>query len=68
MNKYTISGSPHVHSTENTQKIMYRVILALVPALLRMVCPPPDHRLGGGLHADRMAYPEIPHQRPLDHQ
>ena len=34
MNKYTISGSPHVHSTENTQKIMYRVILALVPALL----------------------------------
>ena len=31
---YTISGSPHVHSTENTQKIMYRVILALVPALL----------------------------------
>ena len=34
MNKYTISGSPHVHSTENTQKIMYRVILALIPALL----------------------------------
>ena len=34
MNKYTISGSPHVHSTENTRKIMYRVILALVPALL----------------------------------
>ena len=31
---YTISGSPHVHSTENTRKIMYRVILALVPALL----------------------------------
>ena len=34
MTNYTISGSPHVHSTENTQKIMYRVILALVPALL----------------------------------
>ena len=34
MNKYTISGSPHVHSTENTQKVMIRVILALVPALL----------------------------------
>ena len=34
MTKYTISGSPHVHSTENTQKIMCRVILALVPALL----------------------------------
>ena len=31
---YTISGSPHVHSTENTKKIMYRVILALIPALL----------------------------------
>ena len=31
---YTISGSPHVHSMENTRKIMYRVILALVPALL----------------------------------
>lgn len=34
MNNFTISGSPHVHSTENTQKIMYRVILALIPALL----------------------------------
>jgi len=34
MNKYTISGSPHVHSTENTRKIMYRVLLALLPALL----------------------------------
>ena len=34
MNKYTISGSPHVHSSENTQKIMCRVLLALVPALL----------------------------------
>ena len=34
MANYTISGSPHVHSAENTQKIMYRVILALVPALL----------------------------------
>ena len=34
MNKYTISGSPHVHSTENTKKIMFRVLLALVPALL----------------------------------
>ena len=34
MNKYTISGSPHVHSTENTQKVMIRVILALIPALL----------------------------------
>ena len=34
MNKFTISGSPHVHSTENTRKIMYRVLLALLPALL----------------------------------
>ena len=34
MTQYTISGSPHVHSTENTKKIMYRVILALIPALL----------------------------------
>ncbi len=34
MNKYTISGSPHVHSTENTRKIMVRVLLALLPALL----------------------------------
>ena len=31
---YTISGSPHVHSTENTQKIMRRVIIALLPAFL----------------------------------
>ena len=31
---YTISGSPHVHSTENTRKIMYRVIIALIPAFL----------------------------------
>ena len=34
MNNYTISGSPHVHGTDSTQKIMGRVILALVPALL----------------------------------
>ncbi|MBQ3710700.1 MAG: RnfABCDGE type electron transport complex subunit D [Bacteroidales bacterium] len=34
MTNYTISGSPHVHSTENTKKIMTRVIIALVPALL----------------------------------
>ena len=34
MTQYTISGSPHVHSSENTRKIMYRVLLALVPALL----------------------------------
>ena len=34
MNNFTISGSPHVHSPESTQKIMFRVILALLPALL----------------------------------
>ena len=34
MNLLNISGSPHVHSDESTQKIMWRVNLALVPALL----------------------------------
>ena len=29
----TISPSPHVHTTDSVNKIMYRVILALVPAL-----------------------------------
>ena len=29
-----VSGSPHVHSDESTKKIMWRVNLALVPALL----------------------------------
>ncbi len=30
----TISPSPHVHTSESVNKIMYRVILALVPALV----------------------------------
>ncbi len=30
----TISGSPHVHSTQTTQKIMWGVVIALLPALL----------------------------------
>lgn len=30
----TISPSPHVHTNESVNKIMYRVILALVPALV----------------------------------
>ncbi len=34
MNLLSISGSPHVHSDESTKKIMWRVNLALVPALL----------------------------------
>lgn len=35
MNKlFTISPSPHIHSGESVNKIMYGVILALVPALI----------------------------------
>jgi len=34
MNLLSISGSPHVHSDESTQKIMWRVNLALVPMFL----------------------------------
>ena len=34
MKLLNISGSPHVHSDESTKKIMWRVNLALVPALL----------------------------------
>ena len=34
MNLLNISGSPHVHSDESTKKIMWRVNLALVPALI----------------------------------
>jgi len=29
----TVSPSPHVHSGESTQKIMYRVVFAMIPAL-----------------------------------
>lgn len=29
----TVSPSPHVHSDDSTQKIMYRVVLAMLPAL-----------------------------------
>ena len=34
MNNYTISGSPHVHGGESTKKIMYSVIIAMMPAFL----------------------------------
>ncbi|MBR1626758.1 MAG: RnfABCDGE type electron transport complex subunit D [Bacteroidales bacterium] len=30
----TISGSPHVHSTQTTQKIMWGVVIAMLPAFL----------------------------------
>ncbi|MFA8299381.1 MAG: RnfABCDGE type electron transport complex subunit D [Hyphomicrobiales bacterium] len=32
--KLTISGSPHVHADNSTSKIMYGVVLAMLPALL----------------------------------
>ena len=38
MKLLNISGSPHVHSDESTKKIMWRVNLALVPALLVATC------------------------------
>ena len=35
MNKLlTISPSPHIHSDDSTKKIMYRVVYAMIPALL----------------------------------
>lgn len=33
-NLFTVSPSPHVHADDSTRKIMYRVIYALIPALL----------------------------------
>ena len=33
-NILTISPSPHIHSSDSTPKIMYRVVYALVPALI----------------------------------
>ena len=38
MNLLNVSGSPHVHSDESTKQIMWRVNLALVPALLVAIC------------------------------
>ena len=34
MNLLTVSGSPHIHTDNNTRKIMYGVIFAMVPAML----------------------------------
>jgi len=33
-NLLTISPSPHIHSADSTQKIMYRVVYAMIPALI----------------------------------
>lgn len=37
MNQFTISGSPHVHGSESTKKIMLSVIIALLPAFLAAI-------------------------------
>ncbi len=34
MNMFTVSGSPHVHGEYSTPKIMYGVVIAMVPAIL----------------------------------
>ena len=34
MQLFTVSGSPHVHNNQSVQKIMWGVVIALVPALL----------------------------------
>lgn len=33
-NLYTVSPSPHIYSDDTTRKIMYRVVYAMIPALL----------------------------------
>jgi len=38
----TVSLSPHIHTDESVNKIMYRVILALVGFCFRDGCPPGD--------------------------
>ena len=37
MNKLLISGAPHVHSPENIKKIMWGVVIALLPTLLTAI-------------------------------
>lgn len=37
MNHFIISGSPHVHGSESTKKIMLSVIIALLPAFLAAI-------------------------------
>ncbi|MEG1663489.1 MAG: RnfABCDGE type electron transport complex subunit D, partial [Clostridia bacterium] len=37
MNKFIVSTSPHITSTDTTQKIMLDVIIALIPAMLATI-------------------------------
>ena len=34
MNKFTVSGSPHIHGDDSTKKIMYGVVIAMLPTVL----------------------------------
>lgn len=34
MNNFIVSGSPHIHGDESTKKIMYGVVIAMIPAVL----------------------------------
>ena len=34
MNKFTVSGSPHIQGDESTKKIMYGVVIAMIPTVL----------------------------------
>jgi len=34
MNNFTVSGSPHIQGDESTKKIMYGVVIAMIPAVL----------------------------------
>jgi electron transport complex protein RnfD len=34
MNLFTVSGSPHIHGDDSTKKIMYGVVIAMLPAML----------------------------------
>jgi len=34
MNKFTVSGSPHIHGDDSTKKIMYGVVIAMIPTVL----------------------------------
>ena len=46
-NLLTVSPSPHVHSDDSAKKIMYRVVLALTPALIWSVFVIWDGRIKG---------------------
>lgn len=34
MNMFTVSGSPHIHGDDSTKKIMYGVVIAMIPTVL----------------------------------